>query len=211
MRLILLGAPGTGKGTQAKKITAKFGITHISTGDILRAEISNKTELGNKAQEFVSSGKLVPDDLIMAMIKDRFKAGDIEKGFLMDGFPRTIEQAEKFDSILEELKLKLDRVINIVLDKNEIIKRITNRIVCNSCKKVFKLADFSDKELKCDSCNSVLSKRADDSEVVIVKRLEVYEMQTKPLIEYYSRKNLLANVDGQGTEEEIFERILSHL
>ena len=211
MRLILLGAPGAGKGTQAKKITAKFGITHISTGDILRAEISNKTELGNKAQEFVSSGKLVPDDLIMAMIKDRFKAGDIEKGFLMDGFPRTIEQAEKFDSILEELKLKLDRVINIVLDKNEIIKRITNRIVCNSCKKVFKLADFSDKELKCDSCNSVLSKRADDSEVVIVKRLEVYEMQTKPLIEYYSRKNLLANVDGQGTEEEIFERILSHL
>ncbi len=211
MRLILLGAPGAGKGTQAKKITAKFGITHISTGDILRAEISNKTELGNKAQEFVSSGKLVPDDLIMAMIKDRFKAGDLEKGFLMDGFPRTIEQAEKFDSILEELKLKLDRVINIVLDKNEIIKRITNRIVCNSCKKVFKLADFSDKELKCDSCNSVLSKRADDSEVVIVKRLEVYEMQTKPLIEYYSRKNLLANVDGQGTEEEIFERILSHL
>jgi len=211
MRLILLGAPGAGKGTQAKKITAKFGITHISTGDILRAEISNKTELGSKAQEFVSSGKLVPDDLIMAMIKDRFKAGDLEKGFLMDGFPRTIEQAEKFDSILEELKLKLDRVINIVLDKNEIIKRITNRIVCNSCKKVFKLADFSDKELKCDSCNSVLSKRADDSEVVIVKRLEVYEMQTKPLIEYYSRKNLLANVDGQGTEEEIFERILSHL
>ncbi|HAX18158.1 MAG TPA: adenylate kinase [Actinobacteria bacterium] len=211
MRLILLGAPGAGKGTQAKKITAKFGITHISTGDILRAEISNKTELGSKAQEFVSSGKLVPDDLILAMIKDRFKAGDLEKGFLMDGFPRTIEQAEKFDSILEELKLKLDRVINIVLDKNEIIKRITNRIVCNSCKKVFKLADFSDKELKCDSCNSVLSKRADDSEVVIVKRLEVYEMQTKPLIEYYSRKNLLANVDGQGTEEEIFERILSHL
>ena len=211
MRLILLGAPGVGKGTQAKKITAKFGITHISTGDILRAEISNKTELGSKAQEFVSSGKLVPDDLIMAMIKDRFKAGDLEKGFLMDGFPRTIEQAEKFDSILEELKLKLDRVINIVLDKNEIIKRITNRIVCNSCKKVFKLADFSDKELKCDSCNSVLSERADDSEVVIVKRLEVYEMQTKPLIEYYSRKNLLTNVDGQGTEEEIFERILSHL
>ncbi|MDD3519978.1 MAG: adenylate kinase [Actinomycetota bacterium] len=211
MRLILLGAPGAGKGTQAKKIKAKFNIAHISTGDILRAEISNKTELGNKAQEYVSSGKLVPDDLIMEMIKDRFKSDDIEKGFLMDGFPRTIEQAEKFDEILDELNLNLDRVINIVLDKNEIIKRITNRIVCNSCKKVFKLADFSDKELKCDSCNSVLSKRADDSEVVVVKRLEVYEKQTKPLIDYYSNKKLLVDINGLGTEEEIFERILSHL
>ena len=211
MRLILLGAPGTGKGTQAKKITAKFNVAHISTGDILRAEINNKTELGSKAQEFVSSGKLVPDELVMAMIKDRFKSGDLQKRFLMDGFPRTIEQAEKFDEILDELNLSLDKVINIVLDKNEIIKRITNRIVCNSCKKVFKLADFSNKELKCDFCDSVLSKRADDSEAVIVKRLEVYEIQTKPLIEYYGNKKLLADVDGLGTEEEIFERILNYL
>jgi len=211
MRLILLGAPGVGKGTQAKKIAEKFNIAHISTGDLLRAEISDKTELGMKAQEFVSNGKLVPDDLIMAIIKEKFKSGDLENGFLMDGFPRTIDQAKMLENILKELRLELDKVINIVLDKNEIIKRVMNRVVCNSCKKIFKLDDFADKELKCDACNNVLSKRADDSEAVIKKRLEVYELETKPLIEYYKNKKLLENVDGLGTEEEIFERILNHL
>lgn len=211
MKLILLGAPGVGKGTQAKKIAAKFEIAHISTGDILRNEIKNNTELGEKAQEFVSSGQLVPDDLIIEMIKEKFISGELSEGFLMDGFPRTIEQAEKFDAILGELNLGIDKVINIVLDKNEIIKRITNRIVCNSCKRVFKLSEFSDRELKCDHCGKVLSKRADDSEAVAVHRLEVYDKQTKPLIKYYTEKKLLVDIDGQGTEEEIFERILNIL
>jgi adenylate kinase len=205
MRLILLGAPGVGKGTQAKRIAEKFDIAHISTGDLLRAEISNKTDLGMKAQGFVSQGKLVPDDLIMAMIREKFKSGALGNGFLMDGFPRTIDQAKMLDDILEELGLELDKVINIILDKNEIIKRIMNRIVCNSCKKVFKLDDFANKELKCDVCDNVLSKRADDSEAVIQKRLEVYELQTKPLIEYYENKKILENVDGLGTEEEILK------
>ncbi len=211
MKLVLLGAPGAGKGTQAKKIAEKFNIAHISTGDILRNEIQNKTELGNKAQEYVSSGHLVPDDLIIAMIKEKFVSGELVKGFLMDGFPRTIEQAEKFDAILQELNLGLDKVINIVLDKNEIIKRVTNRIVCNSCKRVFKLSEFSDRELKCEHCGKVLSKRADDSEAVAIHRLEVYDKQTKPLIKYYTGKGLLVNIDGQGTEKEIFERILNIL
>ena len=211
MKLVLLGAPGVGKGTQAKNIAEKFNIAHISTGDILRNEIENKTELGSKAQKFVSSGHLVPDDLIIAMIKDRFIPGESMRGFLMDGFPRTIEQAEKFDAILNELNLNLDKVINIILDKDEIIRRIINRIVCNSCKSVFKLSEFSDRELKCNHCGKVLSKRADDSEAVATHRLEIYDRQTRPLIEYYTGRKLLVNIDGQGTEQEIFERILSNL
>jgi len=211
MRLIFLGAPGVGKGTQAKKVAAKFNIPHVSTGDILRSEINNKTILGEKAEEFVNSGKLVPDDLILDMIKEELKKDKYKKGFLMDGFPRTFEQAEKFSKLLNDLNLNIDKVINIIVDENEIIKRLTDRVVCKVCNKVYKLSDFKDgKELKCD-CGGELYRRKDDSEEVIKNRLDVYKKQTEPLVEYYKNLGLLENIDGLGTENEVFERILAQL
>ncbi len=212
MRLILLGAPGVGKGTQAKKIASKFNIPHVSTGDILRAEISSQSILGRKAEEFVHTGKLVPDEIVLQMIKEEFKTDKFKAGFLMDGFPRTLEQAEKFSKLLKELNFNINKVINITIDENEIIRRITNRIVCKDCGKVFKLSGFEeDENLKCDFCGSELYKRKDDSEEVIKNRLEVYKAQTEPLVEFYKNQGLLENVDGLGTENEIFERILARL
>jgi adenylate kinase len=212
MRLILLGAPGVGKGTQAKKIASEYGIAHVSTGDILRTEIGNGSVLGKKAEEFVHTGKLVPDELIIEMIREEFKTGKFKNGFLMDGFPRTLKQAEKFSSLLAELGIDIDKVINIIVDESEIIKRITGRIVCNDCKKVFKISDFEDEtNLTCDICGSKLNKRKDDSDEVIKNRLEIYKEQTEPLVEFYSKLGLLENIDGLGTENEIFERILSRL
>lgn len=212
MRLILLGAPGVGKGTQAKKIASEFNIPHVSTGDILRAEISSQSILGRKAEEFVHTGKLVPDEIVLQMIKEEFKTDKFKAGFLMDGFPRTLEQAEKFSKLLKELNFNINKVINISIDENEIIRRITNRIVCKDCGKVFKLSDFEeDENLKCDFCESELYKRKDDSEEVIKNRLEVYKAQTEPLVEFYKNQGLLENVDGLGTENEIFERILARL
>jgi len=211
MRLILIGAPGVGKGTQAKKISLKFNIPHISTGDILRSEISSNSELGKKAEEYVNSGKLVPDELIMGMVKEELKKDKFKAGFLMDGFPRTLEQAEKFSKLLKELNLNLDKVINITVDENEIVRRLTDRVVCKDCNKVFKLSDFAkDQPLKCD-CGGELYKRKDDSKEVIKKRFEVYKKQTQPLVQYYKNLGLLENIDGLGTGNEIFERILARL
>jgi adenylate kinase len=212
MRLILLGAPGVGKGTQAKKIASRYDIAHVSTGDILRTEIGNGSILGKKAEEFVHSGKLVPDALIIDMIREEFKTGKFKAGFLMDGFPRTLEQAQKFSTLLTELGISIDKVINIIVDEDEIVKRITSRIVCSDCKKIFKLSDFEDEtNLTCDICGSSLSKRKDDSEEIIKNRLEVYKKQTEPLVEFYKEMGLLENIDGLGTEIEIFERILARL
>jgi adenylate kinase len=212
MRLILLGAPGVGKGTQAKKIASKYGIAHVSTGDILRTEIGNGSILGKKAEEFVHSGKLVPDALIIDMIREEFKTDKFKAGFLMDGFPRTLEQAQKFSTLLDQLKIGIDKVINIIVDEDEIIRRITSRIVCSSCKKIFKISDFEDEvNLKCDICGSSLNKRKDDSEEIIKSRLEVYKKQTEPLVEFYKELGLLENIDGLGTEVEIFERISARL
>jgi len=212
MRLVLLGAPGVGKGTQAKKIASRYGIAHVSTGDILRTEIGNGSILGKKAEEFVHSGKLVPDALIIDMIREEFKTDKFKTGFLMDGFPRTLEQAQKFGTLLAELEVSIDKVVNIIVDENEIINRITSRIVCNECKKIFKISDFKDKtNLTCDICGSSLNKRKDDSEEIIKNRLEVYKKQTEPLVEFYRELGLLEEVDGLGTENEIFERILARL
>jgi len=212
MRLVLLGAPGVGKGTQAKKIASRYSIAHVSTGDILRTEIGNGSIMGKKAEEFVHSGKLVPDALIIDMIREEFKTDKFKTGFLMDGFPRTLEQAQKFGALLAELEISIDKVVNIIVDENEIINRITNRIVCNDCKKIFKISDFEDEtNLTCDICGSSLNKRKDDSEEIIKNRLEVYKKQTEPLVEFYRELGLLEEVDGLGTENEIFERILARL
>ncbi len=246
MRLVLLGAPGAGKGTQAKRIAKNFGIMHISTGDILRDELKRNTELGKKANNYMQKGELVPDELIIEMIKNiitdnknninnnniinknnlnninnlnNLKEADKKDrknlGFIMDGFPRTLNQAEKFDEMLNSLNLKLDKVINIYVDKNELIKRLSSRRICHSCNNICSINEKQNRGLilqgKCPVCGGDLYQRKDDDIEVIKQRLDVYERQTKPLIDYYQKKNLLVNIDGMGSEEDITERILANL
>ena len=214
MRIILLGAPGAGKGTQAKKISEKFGIPHISTGDILRNECKMGTDLGKKAENFMHDGKLVPDTLIIEIIKNKIAAKGSEKDFLMDGFPRTLNQAEMFDEMLVSLDLEIDRVINIIVTNDKLVKRLTSRRVCHRCSNICKIDSpeiAHEDKARCPICGGELHKRADDGLEVIEERLKVYEKQTKPLIDYYSKKGLLSNVDGLGSEEEVTERILSLL
>ncbi len=210
MRIVLLGPPGAGKGTQAKAISKEIDVPHISTGDILRNEIKNGTELGKKAANFVESGKLVPDETIIEIIKSRIRSGELDRGFLMDGFPRNLKQAKMFSEMMEELNIKLDRVINIVVDENEVIRRLGNRRICSVCKSIFSIGDDGNNMKRCPKCGGLLLKRKDDSEDVIRHRLKVYESETKPLIDYYTDRGILVNVDGSGKEEEITGRILEN-
>ncbi len=212
MRLVLLGAPGAGKGTQAKQIVKRFKISHISTGNILRNEIKNDTELGRKAGNFVKEGKLVPDELIIEIIKKELEGKESEKGFLMDGFPRNLKQAKMFQDMLDLLGMKLDNVINIDVSKDEIIKRLTSRRTCHSCNNTCSINDLKDMEVaKCPECGGDLIKRKDDEIEIITERLNVYEKETKPLIDYYKEHNLLVNIDGTGMENQVTERVLKHL
>src|SRR4030042_1108217 len=212
MRMVLLGAPGAGKGTQAKRIVQRFKILHISTGNILRNEIKNDTELGRKAGNFVKEGKLVPDDLIIEIIKKELEGNHSGKGFLMDGFPRNLKQAKMFQDMLDLLGIKLDSVINIDVSKDEIIRRLTSRRVCHSCNNICSINNLKDMEnYKCPECGSDLIKRKDDEIEVITERLNVYEKETKPLIDYYKARNLLVNIDGTGIENQVTERVLKHL
>jgi adenylate kinase len=209
MRIVMLGAPGAGKGTQATKISKKFGIPHISTGDILRSEINKGTEMGLKAKEYVESGKLVPDELIIDIIEDFIKDDSIKEGFIMDGFPRNIAQAKKFIKMIDKNDLSLDKVVNIVVDYDEVIKRLGSRRICVQCRKITSIDESQDG--RCSECGGKLVKREDDREEVIRERLNVYEEQTRPLIEYYKNRGILVNIQGNGTEEEVTERILNNL
>jgi adenylate kinase len=211
MRIILLGAPGAGKGTQAKVISNKFNIPHISTGDILRYEIKGGSKLGKEAVKFVESGKLVPDGIIIEIIKNRISSGELRNGFLMDGFPRNLKQARMFSNMLDQLGIKLDKVINIVVNKNETVDRLSRRRTCSVCKNVFSINSNNKNLEKCPKCKGDLIKRKDDDLKVIKHRLEVYESETKPLIDFYTNKGLLTNVDGSGEEKEITKRILEIL
>jgi adenylate kinase len=214
MRIILLGAPGAGKGTQAKKISEKFGVPHISTGDILRNESKLGTDLGRKADRFMKSGKLVPDALIIEMIKKIITGKDSGKGFLLDGFPRTIKQAKMFDKMLKTFKLDIDRVINMVVSDEALIKRLTSRRVCMGCGNICRVSgnESDTKEAEnCPVCGGELQRRTDDDPEVIKERLKVYREQTRPLVDYYSAKGVLSNVDGIGSEEAVRERILAVL
>jgi len=206
----MLGAPGAGKGTQAKKISEKFDIPHVSTGDILRKEIKNETELGLEAKSFVESGKLVTDELVIEIIKNFIQGDSAENGFLIDGFPRNLAQAKKFAEMLEEIELKLDHVINIAVDNSEIINRLGMRRTCKECQKITSVAESSN-GASCPECGGELFIRKDDEEEVIVHRLEIYEKETQPLIEYYSKSGVLTDINGLGTEEEVTERILKSL
>jgi adenylate kinase len=210
MRIVMLGAPGAGKGTQAEKISKKFDIPHVSTGDILRKEIKNETELGLKAKSFVESGKLVTDELVIEIIKNFIQGDSAEKGFLMDGFPRNLVQAKKFAEMLEEIGLKLDHVINIAVDNNEIINRLGMRRTCRKCQKITSVAECNNGGL-CPECGGELIIRKDDEGDIIRHRLEVYEKETQPLIEYYSKSEVFTVIDGLGTAGEVTERILKDL
>jgi adenylate kinase len=209
MRMVMLGAPGAGKGTQAEMISKELGIPHVSTGDILRAQIKDGTEHGKKAKEYVESGELVPDELVFDIIEDFINSDRAQKGFLLDGFPRNIAQAEKLDRMLEKAGAELDKVINIMVDSEEIIQRLGLRRICRDCRQVSIFGQSGDEE--CGRCGGTLIKRKDDREDVVRQRLEVYDRQTHPLVEHYRNKGILVNIAGTGTLEEVTERIMDSL
>ncbi len=208
MNIILLGPPGGGKGTQAKKIVEKYGIPHIATGDILREAVAKGTELGKKAKEYMDRGELVPDDIVIGIVKERLKQPDCEKGFLLDGFPRTLKQAEALDEMLSELNKKIDVTIYIDVPEEEVVKRIANRRSCKVCGAVYHLIYAPPKEPnKCDKCGGELYQRDDDKEDVVRQRFKVYMENTAPLIEYYEKKGLLYKVDGTRSIDEVWSQI----
>jgi adenylate kinase len=208
MNIVLLGPPGAGKGTQAKKIAEHYSLPHISTGDILRENISNNTSLGIKAKSYMAKGELVPDELLITIIRDRLSKPDCSKGFLLDGYPRTVPQADALQMILTESNKKLDIVLNIDVDDEELIKRLSGRRVCSSCGMSYHMIFNPPKEDEiCDKCKGKLYQREDDKPEAIRNRLIVYKKQTQPLIEYYTRKSLLRTVDGGKNIPEIFEDI----
>ena len=212
MRLILLGPPGAGKGTQASSIVAEYGITHISTGDIFRHNIKNGTELGKKVKSYLDKGQLVPDGLTIDLVWDRLSKDDCKKGFLLDGFPRTINQAEALQKGLEERGLKLDKVINIDVDKNILVKRLSGRRVCKNCGETYHIDNKPTlKDGVCDKCSGEVIQRADDNEKTVLDRIEVYEKQTFPLIDFYKNLGLILTVDGTLSIEDVFSQIKESL
>ena len=199
MKIILLGAPGAGKGSQATKIAAKYGIAHISTGDALRANIKNGTELGKFAQSYIEKGLLVPDDVVVGIVVDRIKADDCKKGYLLDGFPRTIPQAEALDKLAD-----VDYVINIDVNFDLIAARISGRRMC-ACGESYHISSYASDV--CAKCGGKLYQRADDKEETVKERLAVYEKQTAPLVDYYRAKGKVVDVDGNKSIDEVFAEI----
>lgn len=210
MNLVLLGAPGAGKGTQASRIAEEFKTPPISTGDILRKAVADQTPLGRKASEYMNKGELVPDEVVIGIVEERLKAEDCQSGFLLDGFPRTVIQADALKDVLMRAGMKLNSVINIDVSEEEIVRRLTGRRMCRDCGQIYhvEFKPAQDPE-KCDGCGGSLYQRDDDKEETIRKRLEVYKNQTDPLIAYYQNEGLLQNIDGTGTPDEIFEKIKS--
>ena len=208
MKIIMLGAPGAGKGTQAKRIAEKFGIPHISTGDIFRANIKNGTELGKEAKKYMDEGKLVPDELTVRILLDRVKDDDCSKGYVLDGFPRTIPQAEVLDSELAKLNEKVDYAVDVDVPDENIVKRMSGRRACLNCGATYHLEYLKPaKDGVCDKCGSELVLRDDDKPETVNKRLKVYHEQTQPLIDYYSKKQILHTVDGTVDPDEVFKAI----
>lgn len=200
MNLIFLGAPGAGKGTQAKKICENYSIPHISTGDILRANIKAETPLGKQAKGFIDQGLLVPDEVVIGLVKDRLTNEDCKKGYLLDGFPRTLEQAVALDKFAH-----IDCAVNLIVDEKMVVERIAGRRMC-SCGESYNTNWYSSDV--CAKCGAKLIQRADDKAETVQARLEVYNKQTSPLIEYYSKKNILRDVDGSREMTKVFEDIV---
>jgi len=208
MKLIIMGPPGAGKGTQAALIKKEYSIPHISTGDMFREAIKNATKLGVEAKSYIDKGMLVPDSVTIGLVRERLSCEDCKKGFLLDGFPRTIAQAEALDVILKDLNMNLDAVINIKVDSEVLVDRIVGRRVCKNCGAGYHITNLKPKkEGICDVCGSELVQRKDDTKETVVTRLEVYTNQTKPLLEYYEKQNLVKEVNGLGDIDAIFEEI----
>ena len=209
---VLFGPPGAGKGTQATRIIEKYGIPHISTGDIFRENIKKGTALGVKAQEYMNKGELVPDDLVIEIATTRLLEDDCKEGFLLDGFPRTVYQAEKLDEFLAAHGRKIDKVLDIEVEKEELMTRLIGRRVCRSCGASYHVVNMPPKaEGVCDKCGGDLYQRADDTEATVENRIEVYNSQTKPLVDYYTGKGNIAEIDGAAGLDNVFTAIVNVL
>lgn len=209
MNIILLGAPGSGKGTLATRLSAKLNIPHIATGDIFRFNLKNNTELGKLAKTYMDKGELVPDDVTCKMVKDRFQNDDAKQGFILDGFPRTIPQAEELDKILKEMNKKIDFCILVEADDDKIVARMGGRRVCKNCGEIYHTVTLKPKkDGVCDKCGGELIQRDDDTEAVVKDRLKVYHEQTAPLIDHYKKQNLVHSVDGFATVDEVVKSAL---
>jgi len=212
LRIVFLGPPGAGKGTHAKILSERYGIPHISTGDILRSQIQSDTPLGKKAQSFIDNGKLVPDELVIEMVSHRLKKPDVKKGFILDGFPRTVEQAKALGKLLEEHKMPLTFVLEFDTSEEVIIFRLSGRRACPSCGTNYHLQNISPKQDGiCDKCGTPLIQRKDDKPETISQRLKIYHEQTKPLIKFYTDKKLLRVINGNleiaPLQKELSERV----
>ena len=212
MKIIMLGAPGAGKGTQAKMIAEKYSIPHISTGDIFRANIKNGTELGKKAKTYIDAGQLVPDELVVDLVFDRFKEDDCKNGYVLDGFPRTIPQAEALDNALKAIGDKVDFAIDVEVPDENIVRRMGGRRACVGCGATYHVVYNPTKEEgKCDTCGGELIVRDDDKPETVLSRLEVYHNQTQPLIDYYKGQGILKSVDGTVDMKDVFKAIVEIL
>lgn len=205
---ILLGAPGSGKGTLAAQLKARWNVAHISTGDMFREAVKAESPMGLKASEFMKAGKLVPDDVTIGVVQERFSKEDVKKGFILDGYPRTIAQAEALDKILEKNKLKLDTVILLNIDESMIVDRITGRRTCSKCSSVYHIKTVRPKvENICDKCGGELIQRKDDTKEVVVERLAAYNKQTAPLVDFYRNKKLLQEIDASRSPEFMMQQV----
>jgi adenylate kinase len=212
MNLIMLGAPGSGKGTQAVRLAERADLTHLSTGDLLRAAVKNKTELGQKAEGYMQKGELVPDDIIIGLIEEKIASGELDNGFILDGFPRTIPQAEALDDMLKRSDKRIDNVVLLDVDDEEIVRRLSGRLHCSKCGAGYHaLFNKPKNDMTCDKCGGEVTRRPDDDEEVVRNRLDVYKKQTQPIEDYYRNKSLLVEITGIGTPDEIFDRIVDAL
>ena len=212
MRIVLLGAPGAGKGTQAKKLIDKYGIPQISTGDILRQNVAEGTPLGKEAKSYMDKGELVPDSVVLGLVEDRLKKDDCKKGYILDGFPRNTAQAEALDKILASLGMSLTGALSVDVPKDDLMKRLTGRRTCKGCGQMYNVYFSPSKnESVCDKCGGALFHRDDDKEETIKRRLDVYDAQTAPLIDYYKKSGILKSVTGVGSIDEIFSKVCSAL
>jgi len=212
MKLVLLGAPGAGKGTQAKKLIETYGIPQISTGDILRKAVADGTPLGKEAKSYMDKGELVPDSVVIGLVKERIAQDDCKKGYILDGFPRNTAQAEVLDKVLAEMGAPLDTALSVDVEKDVLMKRLTGRRTCRKCQQMYNIYfSLPKKEGVCDKCGGELFQRNDDKEETIRKRLDVYDAQTAPLMDYYKKKGMLKSVMGLGDINEIFSKVCAAL
>ena len=212
MKIILMGPPGAGKGTQAEKLVDLYQIPHISTGDMFSKAQKNGTELGLKAKSYMDQGQLVPDEVTVGIVKERLAEADCKEGFLLDGFPRTVQQADALDTILAELDMALDCVVNIEVDKAFLVDRLTGRRVCRTCGATYHIANKAPKvEGVCDKCGGELYQRGDDTIETVSNRLDVYAAQTAPLIDYYKSKGIMSSIDGSKSMEDVLADIRTAL